>query len=143
MTGQHHIIKETSESFGQMLQGAFKDAGYKRVHMVVAAPKQEAIEGKLPAVSLYLYNIELDHEGYANNRSELFYENVLQADGSIKEVARPGPLWIRLDYILSTWAQTPEEEQLLMGVAIKTILQTPTMSGDQLKGDSMAVVKDV
>ena len=52
LTGQHHIIKETSESLGEMLQGVFRDSGYKRVHLVVAAPKQEAIEGKLPAVSV-------------------------------------------------------------------------------------------
>ena len=60
---QHHIIKETSESLGELLQGVFRDSGYKRVHLVVAAPKQEAIEGKLPAVSVYLYNLTLDEEG--------------------------------------------------------------------------------
>ena len=64
MTAQHHIIKETSESLGQLLTGTFKEHGYKRVHLVVAAPKQEAIEGKLPAVSVYLYNLTLDEEGF-------------------------------------------------------------------------------
>ena len=63
-TGQHHIIKEAGESLGQLLQTVFKESGYKRVHLVVAAPKQEAIEGKLPAVCVYLYNISLDDEGH-------------------------------------------------------------------------------
>ena len=62
-TGQHHVIKEAGESLGQLLQTVFKEIGYKRVHLVVAAPKQEAIEGKLPAVCVYLYNISLDEEG--------------------------------------------------------------------------------
>ena len=47
------------------------------------------------------------------------------------------PLWVRLDYLISTWAQTPEEEQLLMGGAIKGLLEHPTISGPDLKGDSL------
>ena len=46
------------------------------------------------------------------------------------------PLWVRLDYLISTWAQTPEEEQLLMGGAIKGLLEHPTLSGPDLKGES-------
>ncbi len=46
------------------------------------------------------------------------------------------PLWVRLDYLISTWAQTPEEEQLLMGGAIKGLLEHPTISGAELKGES-------
>jgi hypothetical protein len=138
--GQHHIIKETSESLGQLLQLTFRESGYKRVHLVVAAPKQEAIEGKLPAVSVYLYNITLDEEGVSSHRTERRIEQVIQPDGSIKEVARDPPMWVRLDYLVSTWAQTPEEEQLLMGVAIKGILEHPTMQGNDLKGESMMSV---
>jgi hypothetical protein len=138
--GQHHIIKETSESLGQLLQQTFRESGYKRVHLVVAAPKQEAIEGKLPAVSVYLYNLTLDEEGISSHRMERRIEQEIQPDGSIKEVARDPPLWVRLDYLISTWAQTPEEEQLLMGVAIKGILEHPTMKGQELKGESMASV---
>ncbi len=143
MVGQHHIIKETSESLGQLLQGTFRESGYKRVHMVVAAPKQEAIEGKLPAVSIYLYNLTIDEEGISSHRTERRIEQELQPDGSIKEIARDPPLWVRLDYLISTWAQTPEEEQLLMGVAIKGIIEHPTMKGAELKGESMASVEYV
>lgn len=141
MIGQHHIIKETSESLGQLLQATFRESGYKRVHLVVAAPKQEAIEGKLPAVSVYLYNLTLDEEGIGSNRLERTISQEIQPDGSVKDVARDPPLWIRLDYLISTWAQTPEEEQLLMGVAIRGILEHPTMQGAELKGDSMASVE--
>ena len=143
LTGQHHIIKETSESLGELLQGVFKESGYKRVHLVVAAPKQEAIEGKLPAVSVYLYNLTLDEEGISNNRTERVIERVIAADGSVKEVARDQPLWVRLDYLISTWAQTPEEEQLLMGAAIKGIVEHPTLSGAELKGESFLSVAEI
>lgn len=143
MTAQHHIIKETGESLGQLLQSIFREAGYKRVHLVVAPPKQEAIEGKLPAISVYLYNVTLDEEGISSNRTERYIEQVLQPDGSFKEVAREPPLWVRLDYLISTWAQTPEEEQLLLGMAIKGIIEHPTMKGEELKGESMSSVTEI
>jgi hypothetical protein len=133
---QHHIIKEAGETIGQLLQTIFKDNGYKRVHLVVAAPKQEAIEGKLPAVCVYLYNVSLDEEGVLGNRGAQWLETVTGPDGKPTEVARDMPLWVRLDYLVSTWAQTPEEEQLLMGCAIKGLLENPTIQSHDLKGES-------
>lgn len=133
---QHHVIKEAGESLGQYLQNVFKGDGYKRVHMVVAAPKQEAIEGKLPAACIYLYNISLDDEGISSNRSMQFIDTVIADDGSVREVARDMPLWIRLDYLISCWAQTPEEEQLLIGSAIRGLIERPVLIGPDLKGDS-------
>src|SRR3954471_11072409 len=100
-TGQHHVIKEAGESLGQLLQAVFKESGYKRVHLVVAAPKQESIEGKLPAVSVYLYNITLDEEGLAGNRMERRIERVMDRDGNAREIALDQPLWVRLDYLVS------------------------------------------
>ncbi len=136
MTAQHHIIKEAGETLGQLLQAIFKENGYKRVHLVVAAPKQEAIEGKLPAVCVYLYNISLDEEGIGSNRTGTYVEQVMGPDGKPSDVERMMPLWVRLDYLISTWAQTPEEEQLLMGGAIKGLLEHPTVQGTDLKGES-------
>ena len=143
LAGQHHIIKETSESLGEFLQGVFRESGYKRVHLVVAAPKQEAIEGKLPACGIYLYNVTLDEEGISNNRTERVIERVIGTDGEVREIAREQPLWVRLDYLITTWAQTPEEEQLLLGAAIKGIVETPTLRGAQLKGESFTNVVEV
>jgi len=133
---QYHILKETSQSIGELLKHHYKQVGYKRVHLVVAAPKQENIEGKLPAVSVYLYNVTLDEEGISSNRTGQYIDEEMGADGQVREVARDMPLWLRLDYLISCWAQTPEEEQLLLGATIKTILEHPTISGALLKGES-------
>ena len=133
---QHHIIKEAGETIGQLLQNVFKETGYKRVHLVVAAPKEEAVEGKLPAVCVYLYNISLDDEGLAANRANTFLETVIGDDGRARDMERKMPLWVRLDFLISTWAQTPEEEQLLMGAAIKGLLENEVLRAGQLKGDS-------
>jgi hypothetical protein len=133
---QHHVIKEAGESIGQLLQAIFRDHGYRRVHLVVAAPKQEAIEGKMPAIGVYLYNVTIDEEGiYANHTGQII-EKVIDADGKAKELASRMPLWVRLDYLLTTWAQTPEEEHLLMGAAVKGLIEHPTIQGAELKGDS-------
>jgi hypothetical protein len=114
-TPQHHIIKETSETLSRLLQDEFKRNGYKRVHIVEQAPKPDAVEGKLPAVSVYLYQLSLDPEGSdATVHSEIV--EVGQDDGTVKEYLRRRRMWVRLDYLASAWAQTPEDEQLLVGL---------------------------
>jgi hypothetical protein len=137
-SSQHHIIKEASETLGQLLQNVFKDNGYKRVHLVVAAPKEDAVEGKLPAVCVYLYNIQLDEEGLGSNRNSAYVETVIGADGRARDIQRDAPMWVRLDYLVTTWAQTPEEEQLLMGAAIKGLLENEVLRDEALKGESFA-----
>ena len=134
--GQHHIIKESSETLSQLLLGEFKAAGYKRVHIVANAPKPDQIEGKLPAVCVYLYQLGLDYDGVQAHRGDQEILELAQPDGSILETKRDAPMWVRLDYLVSTWAQTPEDEQLLLGLAIKALIEHPVISGETLKGDS-------
>ena len=132
---QHHIIKETSETLSRLLQDEFKRNGYKRVHIVEQAPKPDAIEGKLPAVSVYLYQMSIDPEGYDSTPHNELVE-VPQEDGTIKEFFRRRRLWVRLDYLMSAWAQTPEDEQLLLGLIIRTVMENPEIPRDRLKGQS-------
>jgi len=134
-TPQHHIIKETSDSLSRLLQDEFKRNGYKRVHIVDQAPKPDAVEGKLPAVSVYLYQIALDPQGYDHAVHSEVVE-VDQGDGSVKEFFRRRRLWVRLDYLLSAWAQTPEDEQLLIGLMIRTVLDNEVVPRERLRGTS-------
>ena len=134
-TPQHHIIKETSETLSRLLQDEFKRNGYKRVHIVEQAPKPDAIEGKMPAVSVYLYQMAIDPDGYDGNVHTELVE-IPQDDGTIKEYSRRRKLWVRLDYLLSAWAQTPEDEQLLLGLIIRTVMENPTIERERLKGNS-------
>lgn len=134
-TPQHHIIKETSETLSRLLQDEFKRNGYKRVHIVEQAPKPDAIEGKLPAVSVYLYQMSIDPDGYDNSPFQEIIE-VPQDDGSLKEYFRNRRMWVRLDYLLSAWAQTPEDEQLLLGLMIRTIYENAELTRERLKGQS-------
>lgn len=141
MNAQHHIIKETSDSLQNVLSNTFKDAGYKRVHIINKPPKPDEIEGKLPAVSLYLYSVSPDGED-SGMYNKIEYAQVTGADGSIMEVERPARLWVKLEYLIATWAQTPEDEQLLMGLVIRSIVDTPWISRDKLKGESFTQLED-
>lgn len=132
-TPQHHIIKETSDSLSRLFQEEFKRNGYKRVHIVDTAPKPDAVEGKLPAVSIYLYQLALDPDGFEGNSVGEIVE-IKQDDGTMKEFHRRRRLWVRCDYLVSAWAQTPEDEQLLLGLILRTTLDNPEITRDKLRG---------
>jgi hypothetical protein len=134
-TPQHHIIKETSETLARLIQDEFKRNGYKRVHIVEQAPRPDAIEGKLPAVSVYLYQISIDPDGFHQNVTTEIVE-VEQPDGTMREFMRRRRMWVRLDYLFSSWAQTPEDEQLLLGLIIRTLMENPVIEPDRMKGGS-------
>jgi Pvc16 N-terminal domain len=136
-TPQHHIIKETSDTLSYLLQEEFKRAGYKRVHIIEEAPKPEAIEGKLPACSVYLYQVSLDEEGLDGHIRDEIIE-MPDENGVMQEFRRRFPLWVRLDYLISTWAQQPEDEQLLLGLAIRAVMEHPALLGEQLQGKTFA-----
>ena len=86
----------------------------------------------MPAVSLYLYNVTLDEEGVGNNRSGQYIDVEFgEADRSERSPRRPcGCVSTTL---ISCWAQTPEEEQLLLGATIRAFMEHPTIRGDQLR----------
>lgn len=136
-TGQHQIIKETTDTIVQLLKDVYRDHGYKRIHVIVEAPKPDAIEGKLPAVCVYLYQIGPDWEGVGLAGTEYSeIRRVRTPEGKIIEVKQTPPTWVRLDYLVSCWAQTPEDEQLLLGLAIKVLNDTHVLKGEDLKGET-------
>lgn len=134
--GQHHVIRDAGRSIGGFLQTYLRENGYKRLEIISAAPKSDAVEGKLPALGLYLHNVMLDEDSLGSNRTAQYIETVTGSDGNAREIARDMPLWVRLDYLVSAWAQTPDEEQLLIGCAIKGMLENPVLRGEALKGES-------
>jgi hypothetical protein len=135
MTPQHHIIKETSQSLARLVQDELERDGYRRVHIVDQAPRPDAVDGKLPAVSIYLYQVSIDPEGHdATPHSEVV--EVAQPDGTIRELARRRRIWVRLDYLISAWAQTPEDEQLLLGLLVRTLAEAAEVPRERLRGDS-------
>ncbi len=134
-TPQHHIIKDTTATMSRLLQDELRKSGYKRVNIIDQAPKPDAIEGKLPAVSVYLYQLVVDPDAFPSGPTSEVIE-VQQADGSKREMMRRRRTWVRLDYLVSAWAQTPEDEQILLGLVIRILADNVSMPRAMLRGDS-------
>ncbi|WP_297696728.1 Pvc16 family protein, partial [uncultured Eudoraea sp.] len=93
------------------------------------------IEGKLPAVSVYLYQVSLDAWGSDGNLSQEIFAEVDEGGEEI-EYKRRRRLFVRLDYLLSSWAQTPEDEQILTGLCVRAIMDNRAIDPSVVIGDS-------
>ena len=43
---------------------------------------------------------------------------------------------------MSAWAQTPEDEQLLLGLIIRTLIDNENLKGERLRGQSFAATEE-
>jgi len=84
---------------------------------------------------LHVTFASIDPEGTDSTPHSEIVE-VPQDNGTIKEFFRRRRLWVRLDYLLSAWAQTPEDEQLLLGLIIRFVMENPELGREKLKGNS-------
>lgn len=129
---QYEVIRDVEESLKELLKKKFEEAGFKSVHFYTDIPTTEKIK-KLPAVSLYLYNINSD-ERYREREESLVSES--DSEGNILEYYQDAPLPLHVNFSLSSFAETPQEEHILLGFAMKVMLEQPRMEGEFLKGNS-------
>ena len=129
---QYEVIRDVEETIKDLLKKTFEAAGFKSVHFYSDIPTTEKIK-KLPAVSLYLYNVASD-ERYREREQYLVSE--VGPGGEIREYYQDAPLPLHLHFALSTFAETPQEEHILLGFAMKVLLEHPTVAGDLLRGNS-------
>ncbi|NUN13933.1 MAG: DUF4255 domain-containing protein [Myxococcales bacterium] len=129
---QFKIIADTSETLKELLKESFVSAGFKTVTISTDVPKKDNIKNK-PAVNCYMYHI-----GFAPNYKERTQSLVStqDRDGNIVEFYQDAPLYLFAHYVVSIWGNSPTEENLLMGLAIKTFLENPMVTREKLKGDS-------
>ena len=66
---------------------------------------------------------------WGSNRPALLLWLGLEQDGRRR-------LFVRLDYLLSSWAQTPEDEQILTGLCVRAIMDNRAVDKDLVIGDS-------
>ncbi len=129
---QYEVIRDVEESLKELLKKKFEEVGFKSVHFYTDIPTTEKIK-KLPAVALYLYNINSD-ERYREREEILVSET--DGDGSTVEYYLDAPLPLHIHFALSSFAETPQEEHILLGYAMKVMLESPRMEKDLLKGNS-------
>ena len=129
---QFEVIKDINETLKELLKESFKSAGFTTVSVSTDRPKKDNIKN-MPTVSCYMYHVGF-HPGYKERTDTLV--SSYDRQGNIVEYYQDAPVYLFAHFIISVWGNSPNEENLLLGLAIKTVLEHPVMTGELLKGDS-------
>jgi hypothetical protein len=129
---QFEVIRDVNETLKELLKSSFKNNGFTTVSVGIERPKKDNIKS-LPTVNCFLY-----HVGFAQNYRERMETLVSTHDkeGNIVEFYRDAPVYLNAHFAVSVWGNSPGEESLLLGLAIKTMIENTIISGDLLKGDA-------
>ena len=129
---QFEVIKDIGESLKALFEESFKSAGFTTVNISVDKPKKDNIKN-LPTVNCYMYHLAFDQR--YRERTQSLVSSYMK-DGRIVEYYRDAPVHMMAHYLISVWGNSPAEENLLTGLAVKTLLENPMLTGELLKGDS-------
>ena len=129
---QFEVIKDINETLKELLKDSFKQAGFTTVTVSTDRPKKDNIK-TMPTVNCYMYHLAFDQR--YRERTQTLVSSYMK-DGRIVEYYRDAPVHMLAHYILSVWGNSPAEENLLTGLAVKTFLENPILTGEQLEGDS-------
>ena len=131
---QFEVIKDINETLKELLKDSFKQAGFTTVTVSTDRPKKDNIK-TMPTVNCYMYHLSF-HSGYKERTDALV--STFDRQGDIVEFYQDAPVHMYAHFILSVWGNAPNEENLLMGLAVKTMLESPLVEGEQLKGNSFS-----
>jgi hypothetical protein len=128
---QFEVIKDVNETLKELLKESFKRTGFTTVTVSTDRPKKDNIKN-MPSVNCYLYHIGF-HPGYKERTDSLV--SSYDKQGNIVEYYQDAPVYLMAHFIISVWGNSPNEENLLLGLAIKTFVEHPIVEGELLKGD--------
>ncbi len=129
---QFEVIKDIGETLKQLLEESFKASGFTTVNISVDKPKKDNIKN-LPTVNCYMYHLAFDSR--YRERTQTLVSSYTK-EGRVVEYYRDAPVHMLAHYILSVWGNSPAEENLLTGLAVKTLTEHPILTGDVLRGES-------
>jgi len=129
---QFEVIRDVGETLKTVLQDSFKQSSYTTVTVSSDRPKKDNIKN-LPTVNCYLYHLQFSPT-YKERMESLV--STTTREGRIVEFYQDAPLYMFAHYVVSVWGNSATEENLLMGLVLKTFLENPNITGEQLKGDS-------
>ena len=128
---QFEVIKDVNETLKELLKESFKRTGFTTVTVSTDRPKKDNIKN-MPTVNCYLYHIGF-HPGYKERTDTLV--SSYDKQGNIIEYYQDAPVYLMAHFIISVWGNSPNEENLLLGLALKTFAENPMIEGEMLKGD--------
>jgi hypothetical protein len=130
--GQFEVIKDVSTTLQKLLESSLKNAGYKDVELYTTIPTEENIK-KLPALSLFLSAVCVDP--IVRERGQKLM-SVNDDTGEVVEYSVDPSLLLKLYYTVSAWGKTPQEEHVLLALAIKVFYEHPEIGEGLLQGYS-------
>jgi hypothetical protein len=129
---QFEVIRDIGETLKTLLTESFKKAGFTTVNVSLERPKKDNIKN-LPTVSCYMYHLQFSPT--FKERTETLVSTT-DKEGRVVEYYQDAPLYMFANYIISVWGNSPMEENLVMGLALKTFLESPLLLEAALQGDS-------
>lgn len=130
--GQFEIVKDVGVMLSKLLEENLKTSGYKDVEIYTCIPTEENIK-KLPALSLFLSAVCVDL--LIRERAEKLM-SVADEESGVQEYYMDPPMLLKLYFIVSAWGKTPQEEHVLLALAMKVFYENPAIRGDLLQGYS-------
>jgi len=132
---QFEVIKDITVTLRELLEQEFKKVGFTTVNVSIDRPKKENIKS-FPTVSCYLYHLAF-HAGYYKERTDTLVTTHTR-DGKVMEYYQDAPAYLFANYIISVFGNNSNEENLLLGLTIKVLLEHAIIKGDDLKSPGFA-----
>ncbi|MBM4395484.1 MAG: DUF4255 domain-containing protein [Deltaproteobacteria bacterium] len=129
---QFEVIRDIGESLKELLKASFKAAGFTTVTVSNERPKKDNIKS-LPTLNAYMYHVTFA-PGFKERTDHLV--TTYSKDGKLVEYYQDAPAYLHAQFILSVFGNTPNEENLLLGLTVKTLLENSILTGELLKGES-------
>jgi len=126
-SGMHTVLGDLDEAIRALFERELGERGIAGAGVAFAAPTEAWAAGlKAPALNLYLYALA---ESRAQRRVE--WE---QAQVNGRMVERPPPVLLDVSYVITAWADTPEQEHGLLSAALAIAYAHPALPDDVRTG---------
>lgn len=113
----YRIVREIDEALVNLLKKNVEKVGNRTVNILLSPPVEELIGKQKPALTVYLF-------GIAENLQYKKYENIVKYGTDVKgekyEYVQNPPICVNLKYIITPWADSLEDEHLLLANAVLT-----------------------
>jgi hypothetical protein len=121
------VIHEVDEGLRRLLGGSGLEAS--GVEVVFDAPTRDwAARRNAPTVCVFLYDIREDAGRRGSGAGEVY-----DADGRLV-ARRDPPRWFELTYLVTAWANRPQDEHRLLSQVLTTLVATDTLPARLLTG---------
>jgi Pvc16 N-terminal domain/Carboxypeptidase regulatory-like domain len=125
--GMHTVLGDIDEAIRALFERELGERGIDGASVAFDAPTEGWAAGrKAPTLNLYLYAVA---ESRAERRVE--WEQA-QVDG--RTIERPPPVLIDVSYVITAWADTPEQEHGLLSAGLAVAYAHPALPDDVRTG---------